>query len=161
MSAKFFGAPRRSLSRAQLLEVTPANRSKVIEDLLGSHLNNFHVTSATVGNLEKFRRHLTMNYKFAVSGYAKTAGNLLLVRPRVLGSKGPEWDLSIVRKYPVEFDEATVQTDDYEITLPQGYVADDLPSPIDVKSEYGSYKSKIERNRQHCSTTNACTKSTK
>lgn len=143
VSEILWGAPA-VVRRAQLLEVTPANRSKVIESLLGSHLNNFHVTSATVGNLEKFDDTLMVNYKFAVNGYAKTAGNLLLVRPRVLGSKGPEWDLSIVRKYPVEFDDATVQTDDYEITLPQGYVADDLPSPVDVKSEYGSYKSKIE-----------------
>jgi hypothetical protein len=143
VSEILWGAPA-TLRRAELLQVTPANRSKVIEDLLGSHLNNFHVTSATVGNLEVFNQTLTMNYKFVVSGYAKTAGNLLLVRPRVLGSKGPEWDLTIVRKYPVEFGETTVQSDDYEITLPQGYVADDIPSPIDVKSEYGSYKSKIE-----------------
>jgi hypothetical protein len=143
VSEILWGAPA-VVRRAQLLEVTPANRSKVIENLLGSHLNNFHVTSATVGNLEKFDETLTVNYKFAVNGYAKTAGNLLLVRPRVLGSKGPVWDLSIVRKYPVEFDDATVQTDDYEIALPQGYVADDLPTPIDAKSEYGSYKSKIE-----------------
>ena len=85
-----------------------------------------------------------VHYKFVVDSYAKTAGNLLLLRPRVLGSKGPEWDLSIDRKYPVEFDEATVQTDDYEISLPQGYVADDIPTPVDVKSDYGSYRSKIE-----------------
>jgi len=138
-----WGAPA-VLRRAELLQVAPANRSKVIENLLGGHLNNFHVTSATVGNLEKFDETLTVNYKFAVNGYAKTAGNLLLVRPRILGSKGPAWDLSVARKYPVEFDETTVQSDDYEIALPQGYVADDLPNAIDVKSEYGSYKSKIE-----------------
>ena len=85
-----------------------------------------------------------MNYKFTVNRYAKTAGNLLLVRPRVLGSKGPEWDLSIVRKYPVEFAEATVQTDDYEITLPKATSPTIYPRPVDIKSEYGSYKSKID-----------------
>ncbi|MGA8072085.1 MAG: DUF3857 and transglutaminase domain-containing protein [Candidatus Acidiferrales bacterium] len=132
------------LRRAQLLGVTPANRSKVIESFLGSHLNNFHLTSATVGNLEQYDQNLMLHYKFIVDSYAKTAGNLLLVRPRVLGSKGPEWDLSIDRKYPVEFNEATVQTDDYEISLPQGYVADDIPTPVDVKSDYGSYRSSIE-----------------
>jgi uncharacterized protein DUF3857/transglutaminase superfamily protein len=130
--------------RAQLLGVPPANRSKIIEDFLGSHLNNFHLTSATVGNLEQYDQNLVVHYKFVVDSYAKTAGNLLLLRPRVLGSKGPEWDLSIDRKYPVEFDEATVQTDDYEISLPQGYVADDIPTPVDVKSDYGAYRSKIE-----------------
>lgn len=138
-----WGAPA-VFRRAQLLGVTPANRAKIVENMLGAHLNNFHITAATVGNLENFDQNLLVNYKFVVDGYAKTAGNLLLVRPRVLGSKGPEWDLSIDRKYPVEFGEATVQTDDYEITLPQGYIADDIPTPVDVKSEYGSYRSKIE-----------------
>lgn len=143
VSEVLWGAPA-VVRRAQLLGVSPANRAKIIENLLGAHLNNFHVSAATVGNLEQYDQNLMVNYKFVVNGYAKTAGNLLLVRPRVLGSKGPEWDLSIERKYPVEFNEATVQTDDYEITLPQGYIADDIPTPVDVKSEYGSYRSKIE-----------------
>ncbi len=53
-------------------------------------------------------------------------------------------DLNPKRKYPVEFDDATVQTDDFDISLPQGYVADDLPSPVDAKSDYGDYRSKID-----------------
>lgn len=130
--------------RARLLSASPANRVKVIEDFLGNSLNNFRLTSATVGNLEKFDDTLTLNYKFEVRGYAKTAGNLLLARPRVLGSKSPPLDLGRDRKYPVEFDEASLQTDDYEISLPPGYVGDDLPSPVDIKSDYGSYRSKIE-----------------
>lgn len=138
-----WGAPAVNL-RARLLSSAPADRVKVIEDFLGYFLNNFRLTSATVGNLDKFDDTLTLNYKFEARGYAKTAGNLLLARPRVLGSKSPPLDLSRERKYPIEFDEASIQTDDYEISLPPGYVADDLPSPVDIKSDYGAYRSKIE-----------------
>ncbi|MGA8266700.1 MAG: hypothetical protein WB787_02985, partial [Candidatus Acidiferrales bacterium] len=79
-----------------------------------------------------------------VQDYAKVAGNLLIVRPRVLGLKTGGVDLRADRKYPIEFTEATVQSDDFTIKLPPGFVADDLPDPSDVKSEYGSYKAKIE-----------------
>jgi hypothetical protein len=79
-----------------------------------------------------------------VHNYAHVAGNLLLVRPRVLGSKMSGIDMKADRKYPLEFPDASLQTDDYKITLPAGFIADDLPDPVDVKSDYGSYKSKSE-----------------
>ena len=138
-----WGAPAIALRR-DLLEVTPANRSKVIENFLGYSLNNFHLTSATVGNLEVMDDSLVVHYKFTVDRYAQSAGNLLLVRPRVIGSRGGAWGLSKDRKYPLEFPEAAIHTDDFEISVPSGYVADDLPSPADIKTIYGNYRSKID-----------------
>jgi hypothetical protein len=77
--------------------------------------------------------------------YAKNAGDLLLVRPRVLGN----WSSDILerkepRKYPVEFDRPTKNIDSYEIKLPDGYIVDDLPSPVDSDYSFGSYHSKTE-----------------
>jgi len=71
-------------------------------------------------------------------------GNLLIVRPRVLGEKG--WDIlgGKPRKYPIEFEEATRQDDVFDITLPAGYVVDDLLAPVDVDCEYGSYRSEVQ-----------------
>jgi hypothetical protein len=34
------------------------------------------------------------------------------------------------------------RTEDYEITLPAGYVVDDLPAPVDLEYEFGSYHSR-------------------
>jgi Domain of Unknown Function with PDB structure (DUF3857)/Transglutaminase-like superfamily len=138
-----WGAPADDF-REQLNEVTPANRAKVIEAYLGGSLNNFHLTSATIGNLDARDETLTLHYKFAVDRYAQSAGNLLLLRPGIIADRVSNVDLSPTRKYPVEFAEATVQSDDFEISVPQGYVADDLPSPVDVKSDYGNYRSKME-----------------
>jgi hypothetical protein len=138
-----WGGPA-TLDRARLLEAEPAKRAKFFEDFLGRQLSNFHLSSATVGNLELYDQSLVLHYKFAVQDYAKVAGNLLIVRPRVLGLKASGVDLRADRKYPVEFTEATLQSDDFTIKLPPGFVADDLPDPADVKSEYGSYKAKIE-----------------
>ena len=122
------------MDRARLLESPPAKRAKIFEDFLGHQLSNFQLSSASVGNLELYDQTLVLHYKFAVQDYAKVAGNLLIVRPRVLGLKTTDADLREDRKYPVEFPEATIQSDDFTIKIPPGFVADDLPDPADVKS---------------------------
>ena len=129
--------------REQFLTAAPADRQKVFEAFLGNSLTNFSLTSASIGNLEKYDESLTLKYKFAADGYAKSAGDLLILRPRVVGAKG--WSIlsGKPRKYPIEFTEATRQDDIFDITLPPGYVVDELPKPVDAECAYGSYKSQV------------------
>ena len=142
-----WGGPAES-SRREYLEIAPAQRAKVLEEFVGNFLNNFTMTNATLDNLEKFDDTLTINYKFVAQGYAKSAGSLLIVRPRVVGSKETILlsllSLKKPRQYAVEFDEATRQDDLFDITLPAGYVVDELPKPVEAECEYASYKSDVE-----------------
>jgi hypothetical protein len=46
----------------------------------------------------------------------------------------------------VELAEPSLENDDIEITLPPGYVVDELPAPTDAKCEYGSYHSEVAVN---------------
>ncbi|HXZ28444.1 MAG TPA: transglutaminase, partial [Terriglobales bacterium] len=71
-------------------------------------------------------------------------GSLLLLRPRVLGQKADDFFEGKERKYPVEFAAPTLQTDDFEITLPPGFTVDDLPTPADLDAGFASYKSQIQ-----------------
>ncbi len=137
-----WGGPAET-SREQFLHAAPADRQKVFEAILGESLTNFSLTSASIGNLEKYDESLTLKYKFAVDGYAKSAGDLLILRPRVVGAKG--WSIlsGKPRKYPIEFTEATRQDDIFDITLPPGYVVDELPKPVDAECAYGTYKSEV------------------
>ena len=131
-------------SREQYLTATPADRQKVLEGFLGTSLTNFSITSASLGNLEKYDENLMLHYKFAVDAYAKTAGNLLIIRPRVVGDKGSSILTGKTRKYPIEFEGTTLQSDMFDITLPAGYVVDELPQPVDAKCDYATYKSNVE-----------------
>ncbi|MGH9690094.1 MAG: DUF3857 domain-containing transglutaminase family protein [Candidatus Acidiferrales bacterium] len=130
--------------REEFQEASPAKRAEFFENFLGNFLNNFTLNDAAIGGLDQFDGNLSLDYKFVAQGYAKMAGNLLIVRPRVLGEKG--WDIvgGKPRKYPIEFEEATRQDDVFDITLPAGYVVDDLPAPVDVDCEYGSYRSEVQ-----------------
>jgi len=138
-----WGAPAGD-SRAQFIGSSPSDREKVIEKFLGTFLNNFTLTHASLGNLDKYDENLLLHYQFVVEGYAKTAGDLLILRPRVVGDKGSNILTGKARKYPIEFEGTTLQSDVFDITLPAGYIVDELPLPVEVKCDYATYKSNVE-----------------
>jgi hypothetical protein len=70
---------------------------------------------------------------------------MLLLRPRVLGVKA----LSLMetkepRQFPIEFESPVLDTDNFEITVPAGYVVDDVPPPVDADFGFAAYHSKTE-----------------
>lgn len=132
--------------REQLRTVTKdADRIKPIEDLLAGSLSLFRVTKATVTNLNQTDQPFGFNYTFEAMGYAKNAGGLLLVRPRVLGIKTSGLlETKEPRKFPIEFEGPSHDTDTFDIALPTGLVVDDVPPPVDADYGFASYHSKTE-----------------
>jgi len=131
--------------REELLEVLPAKRVEVFDRFLAGSLASFTLTGASIGNLEKDNESLSLTYKFVSPGYANSAGDLLFVRPRVVGDHNTGMLRLFTeykpRKYAIEFEDATRQDDVFDITLPEGYVVDGLPKPVQVDCDYASYKS--------------------
>jgi uncharacterized protein DUF3857/transglutaminase superfamily protein len=136
--------------RSRLHSVTNnADRIKPIESLLAGSLSSFQIVRASVVNFEHTDQPFGFNYTFQSYDYAKNAGNLLLVRPRVLGSKS--WavlETKEPREFPLEFEAPVRDTDSFEITLPSGYEVDELPPPSDVDYSFASYHSKTESSGQ-------------
>ena len=72
---------------------------------------------------------------------SSTAGGMLLLRPRVIGSK-PEALLDLAeRKQDYLTEGPSQQNDEVEITLPAGVAADELPPPRRVATPAVSYSS--------------------
>ncbi len=132
--------------RRRLTTVTKdSDRIKPIERLLADSISIFRITKATLINLHQTGEPFGLNYSFEAEDYAKNAGGLLLVRPRVIGSKSSELlETKEPRKYPIEFDGPLWDTDAFDITLPPGYEVDDLPPPVDADYSFASYHSKTE-----------------
>jgi hypothetical protein len=121
------------------------DRLKSIDALLSGSLSNFQVTKAAVVNFRQTSQPFGFRYSFAAQNYAKNAGGLLLVRPRVLGVKSESLlETKEPRQFPVEFEGPVRDTDSFEITIPSGYVVDDLPPPVDADFGFASYHSKTE-----------------
>ena len=132
---------RASSERRRLRTVSKdADRIKPIEELLANSLSSFHITHASLVNLYQTDQPFGFNYSFESVNYAKNAGNLLLVRPRVIGNKGSGFlETKEPRKYPVEFEGPASDTDTFEITIPVGYAVDNLPPPVDADYSFASY----------------------
>jgi hypothetical protein len=137
---------RASAERWRLREV-PRNtdRIKPFENFLAGSLSGFKIVKASMTNLEATDHPFVLNYTFETVAYAKKAGNMLLVRPRVLGNKGSAiLESKDPRKFPVEFDGPYQDTDSFEIALPPGYEVDELPPPANLDLSFASYHSKTE-----------------
>jgi hypothetical protein len=121
------------------------DRIKPIESLLAGSLSSFRITKATVVNLTHSDQPFGFNYSFDAESYAKNAGGLLLIRPRVIGVKARGiLETKEPRQFPVEFEAPVLDTDVFEISLPDGYAVDDLPPAVDADYGFASYHSKTE-----------------
>ncbi len=137
---------RASSERWRLRNITKdTDRIKPIETLLAGSLSNFRITKASVINLQQTNQPFGFNYSFEAQNYAKNAGDLILVRPRVIGVKAEAiMETKNPRLFPIEFPGPVQDTDSFQITLPPGYVVDDLPPPVDADFSFASYHSKTE-----------------
>ncbi len=131
--------------KMQNLVTKDSERIKPIESLLAGSLSFFQISGAKLINLEQNERPFGFRFSLQAENYAKNSGGLLLVRPRIFGTKSSGiLETKDPRKFPVEFDGPELDTDTFEITLPPGYVVDDIPLPVDVDYGFASYHSKTE-----------------
>ncbi|HXY01070.1 MAG TPA: DUF3857 and transglutaminase domain-containing protein [Candidatus Limnocylindrales bacterium] len=132
--------------RAALKSVSKdTDRVKYLESLISHSLPAFQLTKASVVNLNDSDEPFIYQYSLVAANYAKIAGNLLLVRPRVVGINSSDLlETKEPRKYAVEFDGPFRNSDTIEIAIPAGYEVDDLPPPVNVDYGFASYHSKTE-----------------
>jgi len=121
------------------------DKIKPIEAALANSFGTFQITKASIGNLTQNNLPFVYDYSVVAENYAKSAGDLLLVRPRVIGYDSQNFmETKEARKYPVEFAGPWRNTDTFEIVLPAGYEVDDLPPPVNADYSFASYHSKAE-----------------
>ena len=135
-------ASQRYLLRAARTDV---DQIKPVESMLSHSLATFQILKASILNLQSTERPLEWRYSLEVARYAKNAGDLLLVRPRVIGSQGSGLlETKEPRVHTIEFDAPERNTDVFEITLPQGYGVDELPPPVNEDLGFINYHSSTE-----------------
>jgi hypothetical protein len=121
------------------------DRVKRIEQEVSHSIGMFEMTSASMTGLDANEVPFGYSYTFVAPGYAKQAGELLVVRPRVMGIETSDLlETKEARKFPVIFEGPRKDTDAFEITLPGGYEVDDLPPPTDIDYSFASYHSKTD-----------------
>ncbi len=117
---------------------------EALEERLHRDLASFTLGDASAENVRKLDQPLTLTYALTAPQYAKPAGDLLLVRPHVVGTVAEPFETK-PRHYPVNFDSEGTWRETVEIALPKGFVVDDLPDPTTLDTPFASYKSSFAK----------------
>jgi hypothetical protein len=137
-SGYFASAKREFIHSTNLHE-----RTNAIEHWMGGSLQGFLLDNVDIRESDLPGKNLLVKYKLTVPQYAQARGPLMLVRPRVLDSKGSFIEHK-PRHYPVELRRTGRETDTFEIELPREYQVDELPDSVDIDVGFASYRSRIE-----------------
>jgi hypothetical protein len=108
-----------------------------------SYLNNLDISQVSFEN-DKTAVVFTENVSFEAASYTSKAGERLLLAPNIFNridyistpKKEREQSLVILR--------AKNYQDAIELTLPDGYAIESAFEPIEISTEFGSYKAKVE-----------------
>jgi hypothetical protein len=117
-----------------------------LEHSLGADLTNLTFKGYEFAQTDDLTKPLRLDLHVSDANYAHTAGPLLLLRPRVLGSHVR--NITDVmqgkpRAYAIELGHAGRFHDNFDITIPAGYVVDETPDPVDVNFDFAQYKSSV------------------
>ncbi|HEX8153394.1 MAG TPA: DUF3857 domain-containing protein, partial [Thermoanaerobaculia bacterium] len=131
--------------RQTLAPLDEAARKQFYDRRVANHLTGATTVSGlTVENADDSSKDLVVRYTIQSAAYAKRTGGMLLVRPRVLGTK-VETVLDLKdRKYGYETDGPSLEIDEIEIALPFGTTVAELPPPANVVTPVLRYKSEAK-----------------
>jgi hypothetical protein len=110
---------------------------RISYDLPGVVLDSFQFVQPSA--LDK---PLEFHYQLTAGQYARQAGPLLLVRPRVVGSLVQPFN-DKPRTIPIDLNATGRWHDSFDITLPAGFVVDEMPAPVNIDEDFASYHSSI------------------
>ncbi|GGG93701.1 DUF3857 domain-containing protein [Silvibacterium dinghuense] len=114
-----------------------------LEKSLRSDFPEFDVTSQKTGDVRTLEKPFAVEYGVSVPGYARQAGNFLLLRPRVLGSDAMAIG-DAPRALPIEFSGLEERKDTFTVKLPAGYSVDEVPEPVHLETDFATYDSSVE-----------------
>lgn len=88
-------------------------------------------------------KSVVLQYSLTASAYAQPAGDLLLIRPRVLGRDARPFN-DKPRVYPIDLGETGTWRDSIDVALPADYAVDDMPAAVNLDVGFASYKSEVK-----------------
>jgi len=127
--------------RGHLQQLNATERVRYIESSLAYHLAHQTATEVKIENVDEPEQDLVVRYTVAAPGYATRVAGMLLVRPRVLGTKGESAVATAERIYGYVTDGPSLQTDEVEITLPATAALDELPKAVALTTPHVQYAS--------------------
>jgi hypothetical protein len=139
---ELFRGAARARKRSWLLGSTHGQWLQGAERLVARSLPGVTIEEFGLNGLQQ-PGDLRERYRFSAPHFAQRAGELLLLRPRVLGSKVHDLNARKERRFPFEFSHLSSDSDSFEITPPLGYAVEQLPDPVRLDLPFARYRSSV------------------
>jgi transglutaminase-like putative cysteine protease len=135
--------------RNELAEMNRREKGKKLEELLVGMQGTPTVTRSFITDENDISKPLVLRYELRSSGYAETAGRLMLLRLGVLGPMADSQSIAKAvntetRRLPIELVQTGVYSEVNTIGLPNGFEVDELPDTLNLKGPAISYSSHAE-----------------
>ena len=107
------------------------------------NLSQADIQNLQISECKEPNPSITFGYTATSNQYGHKTGNRLFIPTNVFRK---EFSVPPVTKrtYPIYINYGYTDTDSIRIQLPEGYVIEGLPKPLDVKSKFGSFHSGIQ-----------------
>jgi hypothetical protein len=118
-------------------------RRTYMERQLRQDFSAFQLTTESAENVQNLEEKFIVKYELSAPAYTKSAGDLLLVRPRVLGSVAEALN-DKPRNYPIDMEKEGMWRDSFALTVPAGFVIDEVPDPTSIDVGFATYHSEVK-----------------
>jgi hypothetical protein len=129
--------------RDQLAMDSDKEQRQLVERSLQHDFSTFTLGAEKAENIRALDKPVELDYSVTAPLYAKGAGSLLLVRPRVMGTVAEGLD-DKPRSVPISFDALRTWRDSFDVKIPAGYAVDDVPDPVNVDVGFATYHSQVK-----------------
>lgn len=126
--------------RAAVLGQSAIGQRKYAERFLNTFLDGASLQTYDFVNLSDDDSDLILKYKFESPAYLRRTAGMTVLRPRVLGQK-VEIAFEADRKYPLELEFPSLQSDEFDIALPSGFSVEEVPDGADLHNDFAEYAS--------------------
>ena len=116
-----------------------------IEKRLQRDFSSFTLEGNSGKVVPEMGKSVVLQYSLTAGAYAQPAGDLLLIRPRVLGRDARPYN-DKPRVYPIDLGETGTWRDSIDVALPSDYAVDDMPAAVDLDVGFARYKSEVKAN---------------
>src|ERR1700722_3600777 len=114
-----------------------------IEKRLQRDFSSFTLEGNSGKVVPEMGKSVVLQYSLTAGAYAQPAGDLLLIRPRVLGRDARPYN-DKPRVYPIDLGETGTWRDSIDVALPSDYAVDDMPAAVDLDVGFARYKSEVK-----------------
>lgn len=136
----FAGGQNARYMRRWLAFSNEEERRKSFHEELKTYLTNVELTLFEYKDQLTAVKPVETAFEFNSPDYATVTGTRLLINPTVYERVSAEGLPATTRLNPIELGYATTETDEVLLIVPDGYVVEQLPAPITLKSNFGGFQ---------------------